>query len=184
MPILVQWKWRERTKSFLVIFHFFDDYSKLNLRVRKRHFIKNEKSVEYRKPIYLYVPSQTLFPEEVKDMEKRGFLSIGIRTTTTWAPSHVELGLLGELLSYANRINGLSETEKREVLKKMLIFVDKEKGIEECGSFEAYAKLHVENKTFLMGLESRKGKERASFCAELCPEYIDYLKKILKPYLN
>ena len=33
----------------------------------------------------------------------------------TWAPSHPELGLLMELLSYANIINGLKETEKRKL---------------------------------------------------------------------
>ena len=37
----------------------------------------------------------------------------------TWAPSHVELGLLGEILRYANIIDGLRETEKKELKYKL-----------------------------------------------------------------
>jgi hypothetical protein len=35
MPIFVQWKWDETRKSFLVVFHFYNDFSKPNLRIRK-----------------------------------------------------------------------------------------------------------------------------------------------------
>lgn len=37
----------------------------------------------------------------------------------TWAPSHPELVLLTELLSYANRINGFKEFEKGELRAKL-----------------------------------------------------------------
>jgi hypothetical protein len=37
----------------------------------------------------------------------------------TWAPSHIELGMLSELLMYANIIGGLSETARKELRKKL-----------------------------------------------------------------
>lgn len=38
MPILVQWKWIERTETFLVIFHSDGHYSGTNLRSTKITF--------------------------------------------------------------------------------------------------------------------------------------------------
>ena len=38
MPIFVQWEWKGRTKSFLVIFHFYDDFSKPNLRMKMKKY--------------------------------------------------------------------------------------------------------------------------------------------------
>jgi hypothetical protein len=35
MPVFVEWRWREKTKSFLLIFHFYDDFSRTNLRIKK-----------------------------------------------------------------------------------------------------------------------------------------------------
>ena len=64
-----------------MIFHFHDDYSKPNIRFKKKF---KDGRFEFERP------------------------------TITWAPSHPELGLLSELLSYANIINVLKETEKRE----------------------------------------------------------------------
>jgi len=84
MPILVQWKWVEKAKSFLVIFHFFDDYSNPNLRIQKKSGLW-----------------ERIYPQKEAWM--------------TWAPSHVELGMLGELLRYANIVDGLKESEKREL---------------------------------------------------------------------
>ena len=34
MAIFVRWEWKERTKTFLVIFYFVDDRTKQNLRFR------------------------------------------------------------------------------------------------------------------------------------------------------
>jgi len=84
MPILVQWKWVERTTSFLVIFHFFDDYSNPNLRIQKKSGTM-----------------EGFYPQKEAWM--------------TWAPSHVELGMLRELLRYANIVGGLKESEKRKL---------------------------------------------------------------------
>jgi hypothetical protein len=130
MPIFVQWKWQEKTKSFLVIFHFFDDYSKPNLRIKK--------DLKYPK--------------------------------ITWSPSHVELALFSELLSYANIIDGLTETEKRKLKAKLTGISPKMQ--EELG--EAY------NPELLPDEELREYIMRP----KLCLDYIEYLRKVLKPYLR
>ena len=166
MPILVQWKWKERTKSFLVIFHFYDDYSKPNLRTKKRKF--KGKGVEFE------------------------------RATITWAPSHLELGLLSELLSYANIINGLKETEKRALRRDLEIAVKGNKYLHlywdpikdllklpnKVLLFEGPNKVLFLGHTIIKQYEKEIVEKDFLFCIELCPEYIDYLKKTLKPYLK
>ena len=126
MPVFVEWEWKEQTKSFLMIFTFYDDFSKPNLRLRKMK-VRRTSHPKYDPPF---------------------------KPVTTWAPSHLELGLLSEILAYANLINGLKLTEKRKLRDK---------------------------------LEGRKtvydGNEYTLLC-HLCPEYIDYLKKKLKPYIT
>ena len=84
MPILVQWKWKERTKSFLVIFHFYDDYSKPNLRLKKRKFISRTTYYEWRQLFYLPI-NEPLDIEIIKDKD-REFQ----KPVMTWAPSHPE----------------------------------------------------------------------------------------------
>jgi len=178
MPILVQWKWNERTKSFLVIFHFYDDYSKPNIRLKKKTF--KDEGVEFERP------------------------------TITWAPSHPELGLLSELLSYANIINGLKEAKKRELRTDLEIAVDEEEEHVRLYWYPIRVLLKLQNKVLLfetpdncifirqaewMGEpteprlygESYEKKIKGPdwfFCVELCPKYIDYLKTVLKPYLK
>lgn len=77
MPILVQWKWKENTKIFLVIFHFYDDFSKPNLRFKGRQ-LKRYDPVSKQ---FLSLPSR-----------KYGKDSI-MKSIMTWAPSHRELAL-------------------------------------------------------------------------------------------
>jgi len=175
MPILVQWKWVEQPPSFLVIFHFYDDYSKPNLRTARMRFVGD-------RPSYIYLP------EELVPIQHKSSESQKTRTVVTWAPSHSELGLLMDLLSYANIMNGFKEQVKRELRKELAIFefdIDSERDKELftdrlvdfretlVGKVHAYF-AHEDNKT---------GKLIWDFYAELCPEYIDYLKEILKPYL-
>jgi len=94
MPVFVEWKWQERFKSFLVIFHFHDDFSRPNLRVKK------------------YEKGRLFMARHSKVLSAK-------KAWMTWAPSHPELALLTELLSYANRINGLKEFEKGELRAKL-----------------------------------------------------------------
>ena len=157
MPILVQWKWKERTKSFLVIFHFDDDYSKTNLRMN-------------------YVYSVT-FPVQIDKSRRKAIM--------TWAPSHIELGMLGEILRYANIINGLNRTEKRELKDKLQGTKAKweEKGEKDSllkDIKEIYEKAGIEFLSAKPNLDTKEWE----FIIELCPNYIDYLKKILNPYLK
>jgi len=126
MPIFVEWEWKERTKSFLLIFSFYDDFSKPNLRLRK---------MKVRKMSYPnYDPP--------------------FKPVTTWAPSHIELGVLSDVLSYANLINGLKPTEKRKL------------------------------KDRLEGRKSVFYGNEYTLLLTLCPAYIKYLRNILKPYLE
>jgi len=168
MPIFVQWKWQERTNSFLVIFHLYDDYSRTNLRLTKKTLCDGESEFE--------------------------------RPTITWAPSHLELGLLNELLSYANIVNGFKEVKKKELRRDLEIAVDE--GKEHVNLYWSPIEnlLESHNRLMLFEVPSRglmiKYPERVKayvkkkegkdsfFCAELCPEYIEYLKKILRPYLT
>jgi len=164
MPVFVEWKWIERTKTLLTIFHFHDDFSKPNLRLMK---------YEKHRP--------TLVPHT------RKFLAVK-KAWMTWAPSHPELGLLMQLLSYANIINGLKENEKR----KLRIDLEGRRTVYEHG---------VRNEDRLKGMvrpndvlnKIRKEKKAVIYepdsgmlqlCVELCPEYIDFIKKLMKPYLK
>ena len=78
MPVFVEWQWKERTKSFLVIFHFHDDFSKPNLRIKK-----------YENGHLFMLPPDEMFTP--------------LKAWMSWAPSHPDMALLTELLSYANK---------------------------------------------------------------------------------
>ena len=161
MPVFVEWEWKERTKSFLVIFHFCDDFSKPNLRMRK--YVKGE--------LFTISPSEVLEPKEA---------------WMTWASSHQELALLSDVLSYANIVNGLKESEKKS-LRTKLGGVEKVRREHDKEIHEFELDKNAENKIAIFYIECRRPKHETHIvhcCAELCPEYIDYLKKILKPYLK
>jgi len=168
MPVFVEWKWKEQTKTFLVIFHYYDDFSSPNLRLKK--YDKREKKAIIRTP--------------VGEIETK-------KAWMTWAPSHVELGLLMNLLSYANIINGLKEAEKRKLRTEL---EGKERMLVEC----PFAGIKfITDVVFDENVRKEIGKEKKTviyvereedqilhFCAELCPEYIDYLRKVMKPHLR
>lgn len=172
LPILIQWKWVEQPPSFLVIFHFYDDYSKPNLRTAEMRF-------EGYGPFYIYVPEKLtprLRPEEPRK----------VRTVVTWAPSHSELGLLMDLLSYANIVNGFKEQVKRELKKKLIIIDlatdrDLEFVAERIKNFRKFLVDKID--AFGIQEDQKTGETVWNFYSELCPEYLDYLKEILKPYL-
>jgi len=160
MPVFVEWNWKERTKSFLVIFHFYDDFSRENLRIKK---------YERGKVIIFHSPSR----EEAITPDK---------TWMSWAPSHPELGSLQELLSLANIINGLKEHEKRWL--KVLLGAEcrlPQAGFREMIDVYGITKEIGEDKRTVV---YQNATSEDHFCVELCPEYIDYLKKVLKPLLK
>jgi hypothetical protein len=186
MPIFIQWKWKEETKTFLVIFHIYDDYSRANIRARKMRFECSEE--EPNRNVYGY------FPEEFGS-DQPNFTA----TVHTWAPSHSEMALLMNVLCYANIINGLKEYRKRK-LRGILEMHDA------LGSkdwlydqvLEAIVRLRFaglnkyirsrKDRTVLIGYESKSKHgeilEEPMFCVELCEEYIDYLKEVLEPDLR
>ena len=149
MPILVQWKWKERTKTFLVIFRFIDDFSKPNLRVK------------------IYSSYGANAPA---------------RADMTWAPSHVELGLLSELLGYANIIDGLSGDVKTELRKKLEILFEEKGAAHTYWEFAGAIGKEIPKRPCI--IDVGKFPDDWRFWAPVCPEYIDYLKRVLKPYLR
>jgi hypothetical protein len=197
MPIFVQWKWQEHTRTFLLIIHFDADGSKPNLRKREMFFSQDGE------PMRLYFP----FDWVKDDIKSSTYVK---RSVTTWAPTHVEIGLLSELLAYANIINGLKPW-KREELKSGLDVLSA--GIDmvnnfmkrnkEVGSVQALKELDqipdgIEeepisrfikscgNRAYLFGAETnyKSGEIESLFGFELSQEYIDYLKELLKPYVK
>jgi hypothetical protein len=163
MPILVQWKWEERTKSFLVVFHFYDDFSKPNLRMRV-----------YKAP------------------------KVRAKAVLTWAPSHVELGLLSDILRYANIIDGLDEAVKRKLREKLELLEMNGSTLCDWETFKELQSALPEDSVVEISLIAKKGIhpyietelgrlppiERIETAVILCPEYIDYLRKVLNSYLR
>ncbi len=139
--------------------------------------------------VQFYTPSENLdFYRSVSEVWKDS----KVRTITTWAPSHVEIGLLSELLAYANIINGFKVWER----EKLIPHLDISKTV-----FEEYLKTttiaededpldnfmkYCSEKTFLLGREFNYKLQRneSLFCFELSQDYIGYLKEVLKPYMK
>jgi hypothetical protein len=164
MPIFIQWKWEEETTTFLVIFHFFDDYIKTNIRFRKKRL-----ESESDKRVYQYYPIN----HGRKSVRPAQFKSV-----MTWSPSHLELALLSDLLSYANIINGMKEDKKRKLIN---ILQDPLFKIELSGWAENSAREYKKKGRFYLISYGQEVTEDL-YCAELCPEYIDYIKEFLKQY--
>lgn len=104
--------------------------------------------------------------------------------TMTWAPSHVELGLLNELLRYANIIDGLNIQQKRELRRKLEIMVEQEKDYSMHEQYIDDFMKEIPDRSFILGYKAINKKREYFFCGEICLEYIDYLKNVLKPYLK
>jgi hypothetical protein len=155
MPVFVEWEWKEQTKSFLVIFHFYDDFSRPNLRIKK---YKNGR-------LFVVTPERPLLTPEESWM--------------SWAPSHPELALLSQLLSYANIVNGFKESNRRELRHKLGGFAEANNVLAVKIPKELSAKSHV-----IYFTRPEDSEDHHHFCTQLCPEYIDYLTDLLKPYLK
>jgi len=174
MPIFVQWKWDETRKSFLVVFHFYDDFSRTNLRIRKYTSMTIE-GYEYNPIIISNI-----------DLSK-GVSLIPQKAWMTWAPNIPEMGYLLEVLKYAFMINGgLSEGEKKDL---RIILEAREDSI--VSGRQAYTvpknignEIGKDKRVVIIDESLTKPQEQPTICVELCPEYIDYLRKVLKPYLK
>jgi len=180
MPILIRWKWQEKTKSYLVIFYFYDDFSKPNLRFGKRQLTYFKDAP---KQLFDYEIARAGAGEHAEDV-----LPVAkpvMKPVMTWAPSHRELALLSDLLHYANMISGFSEEIRRDFRLDLEITVSTgdnlfaldHKRIEDLDK-------RFSNPIVLFGREKNKeGASEIFYCIELSPEYIEHLRDIVKPYM-
>lgn len=175
MPTLIRWKWEEKTKSFLVIFYLYDDFSKPNLR-----FVEKDLShfKEFPQARFFNLFSNNDAPsEEIHRPIKMQFM--------TWAPSHRELALLSDLLHYANMINGLPEKIRRDLRFDLEVFVDSGNNTFQIDE-DVVKKLddRLMSPNMILGRERNKnGNMETVCCHELSPEYLEYLREVTKPYL-
>jgi len=188
LPIYVRWNWHENTKTFLVIFYLLDDFSKPNLRLEigkikdellRTHTIKvfdtTFKTFRERRDFISYLIKEKA-QNEIPDIIKNE------RYLITWAPSHVELGLLSEVLSYANLINGLKENDKRELRRLLeIINVPKTHNLKILEHIPSDMIESVYSKMLLVEYESYDLEPYV--CFELSPLYIDYLREVSKSYI-
>jgi hypothetical protein len=177
MPILVQWKYQEKTKTFLVIFYFYDDGSSSNLRFGTIELKRGRQYADMKLGDSITLANKSVFgiPED----------KMSVKPMMNWAPSHVELGYLSEVLRYANIIDGLSEIEK-ENLRLDLEYSEANPtlGKEYLGDQNHLSEIWdaLESKAQLFCIEPTYGTHYRG--VELCSEYIDYLKTVLEPYLK
>ena len=181
MPILVRWEWQEVTKSFLVIFFFYDDYSKNNIRFGKitRQIPKNRYSFGEKQGDWVS------YSKEMTSVEKQHSDRVSLtQSAMNWAPSHVELGYLGEVLRYANIVDGLGEPEKRN-LRIDLEHADLERVLGKKYSADE-EKLSILWDEFEKRASLFKVDESSVHFAgiELCDEYIEFLATVLSPYMK
>jgi hypothetical protein len=171
---LIRWKWEEKTKSFLVIFYFYDNFSKPNLRF-------TEKDISHFKDLpeaqFFNLPSGSdIQSEKESKPTKMHFM--------TWAPSHRELALLSDLLHYANMINGLPEKIRRDLRFDLEVFVDSGNNtfqVDEDVIKRLDSRLMRPN--FILGRERSKNDNMETVCChQLSPEYLEYLGEVTKPY--
>jgi hypothetical protein len=177
MPILIRWKWQEKTKSYLVIFYFYDDYSKPNLRFGKRQLTHFKDD-----PKHLFDYDIAGANEQAKNTL---FAKPEMKPLMTWAPSHRELALFSDLLHYANMISGFSEEIKRDLRYDLEITVSTGNNLFalDHNRIDDLDK-RFRNPINLFGREkNEEGAKETFYCIELSPEYLEYLRDIVKPYV-
>jgi len=165
MPVFIEWKLEEQRQSLIAIFHFYDDFSKTNLRL-----IESSKAIE-----------PGICSREELIMAERPWIS--------WAPSHIDMALLMQMLCYANIINGLKTSEK----KKLWFELEGKKHLHDKGLSEhalaSYALPdaiieQIGSDIKVMAFGDPKDEYVSHTCVELCSEYLDYLRRLLRPYLR
>lgn len=118
---------------------------------------------------------------------KDAFDQLKAKPVLTWAPSHIEVALLGDLLRYANIVDGLKESDKRKLRKKFEINISiRDDGVFVLSRFddEEIPDIWFKLGTLVGSVAEHKNEERDIFVAiRLEAEYIDYLKEVLKPYI-
>lgn len=160
MVVFIRWEWKQKTKTFLLIFYFIDDKTQENVRFRFKVVNKNFE------PIVLLED-----PTNNPDMPSQPIM--------TWAPSHLEIALLGDVLGYANIINGLDQREKRKLREKLEIQIkEKDPYPFESQDFDDLVR-DASPSTPMIALE---GADDWFFCSRLNSEYVDYLRKVMMQF--
>lgn len=159
--IFIRWEWKEKTKTFLLVFYFIDDKTQQNIRFRYKVL------TNYSKPYWFLLEDPANNPDEPP------------QSIMTWAPSHPEIALLGEVLGHANIINGLKEHEKRELREKLEI-QDKDKNPYpfDTQDFDDLVRGAPTSTTMI----ALVGADDWFFCSRLDSEYVDYLRKVMKQF--
>jgi len=190
----------ERTQTFLMILHFDADGSKPNLRNEDKTFIRRKSEHNY-----LAYTSTIPFLDTCRIGESEmEWISVKNRKVTTWAPSHVEIALMAELLTYANILNGLKvENRKRlrpkldvnsEVIEDAKLFREGKIDLDNeslQSNFNSALKnqedviIATKDQGFLQGCNYnfKEKKCESVFCILLTMEYLDYFKGLIKPYI-
>lgn len=163
MPVFVEWRWKEETKTFLVVFHFYDDFSRTNLRV-------NSTPEKNHLTLFTFVGGDDFLDY----VETKG-------AWLTWSPSHVDLALLMELLTYANIINGFKEAKKRNLIEHLEFRHRKGTLNELSGEVEKCDWLKLGAMQSVVGYDNKTScysddNRRLYAMVELCPEYVTYIK--------
>ena len=95
--------------------------------------------------------------------------------------SHPELALFTELLSYTNTTNGMKEYKKRKLIK-VIETPSYGLALARVKAGSCAREYFNKGRFYLIGYEHTRPETRLLCCAELCPEYIDYIKDLLKQY--
>jgi len=165
MPVFVQWKWEEDSKTFLVIFHFLDDYSEKNIRLKQKRLSKK--------------PGNRLYV-----ISPYGDFNYPVMT---WAPSHVETALISQVLCCANIINGFNEKIKRTLRPILEVTtVRREKKMIEVAKSSFLDKMLKDKYCVLELKPVKEGDdfEEVIFCSPLDIEYVNFIWDLLKTTLE
>jgi hypothetical protein len=180
MPIFVEWKWVNKTETFLAVFHFWDDGTKQNLRMRKQEY-----GYERCMPIDETCDDKNITPGQDYTTATSIPTYIGGPTKhdayLSWAPSHPEFCFLTELLTYANLVNGFKPANRKDFRSKLQgkTLTQERDGKKYIDSFlldPELTKILREDKIVTFA-----GQWGISF--EVCLPYVEYVRKLLKPYI-
>jgi hypothetical protein len=181
MPIFVEWKWMEKTQTLLAVFHFWDDRTKENLRMRIKEYafetVPIGSSVEYKQKIKSASNQEFTM---IFTLPEYGRLYSKTSTYLSWAPSHSEFCLLTEVLTYANLINGL-KPDLRKIIKEKLQGI----GVSDNQCEEPFDHIAIDSDLLTVMPENSiiSFSHQRGLSFEVRLEYVEYLRKIIKPYM-
>jgi hypothetical protein len=173
MPIFVEWRWIEKTETFLAIFHFWDDGKKGNLRMRVK-----EEGFE----TLAYADYDSISKNEFTSVMTAPYCGLSYPRTKaylSWAPSHAKFCLLTEVLTYANLINGF-KLQVRKNLKAKL----QGKTTKEMQNGEVIVNDYIDSELLDAMPDNTIVSFGEGFSFEVRLEYVEYLRKLVRPFIT